>query len=216
LLGLKCFQHLKELVKNDLQKRGVSEEEIQRLTTGLDDLPEDKLFGIRSIVAAKEFIPHFLNKVWVLYETIPQAPFYISDNPIGLHNDLNHSPYGNIGLAVKGIQVYLPLSSTLCLALLCPSIATEFQRGYENLKVIDRTAPGLANSLMSRPETTRAFVEGFVTGSPIRVVEENVTMMNSLQVIYSSRFVYCQKNLFSLVERMIKDNEKYRQALRPH
>ena len=59
------FEHLKELVKNDLQKKGVSGEEIQRLTTGLDDLPEDKLFGIRSIVAAKEFIPDFLNKVWV-------------------------------------------------------------------------------------------------------------------------------------------------------
>src|SRR4029077_826028 len=98
---------------------------------------------------------------------------------------------------------------------LCPSIATEFQKGYENLKAMDRTAPGLADSLLIQPETTRAFCEGLATGSPIKVVEENVTMMNSLQVIYSSRFVFCQKNVFSLVERMINDNEKYRQALRP-
>ena len=209
------FEHLTELVKDKLQKMGASGENIRELTTSRDDLPEDKLIGMRSIVDAKELMPHFLNKTWVLYETTPAHPFYISDNPIVLHNELDHSPYGNLGLAVRGIEIYLPFSSTLCLGLLCPSIATEFQKGYEKLKAMDRTAPSLADSLMAHPEVTRAFCEGLATGSPIKIVEDNVIMMNSLQVIYSSRFVYCELDAFSLVERMINDNEKYRRALRP-
>jgi hypothetical protein len=40
-------------------------------------------------------------------------------------------------------------------------------------------------------------------------------MVNSLQVMYSSRFVYCETNEFALVEMMIRNNPKYREALRP-
>ena len=76
-------------------------------------------------------------------------------------------------------------------------------------------APGLADSGMKRPAFARAFYDGLVNGTPIRVVEDNVTLINSLQVVYSSRFVYCESNAFELVERMIRDNRKYREGLKP-
>jgi hypothetical protein len=61
----------------------------------------------------------------------------------------------------------------------------------------------------------RDFCEGLVKGTAIKLIEDNITMLNSLQVIYSSRFVYCETNYFDLVQRMIKDNPKYREGLKP-
>jgi hypothetical protein len=209
------FEHLGIQLAQKLHDMGASEENIKELIGSSGSVPEDKLFGLRSLVEARGFVPHFLSKAWVLLETTPRNPFFISDNPIGLHNDMDFGPYGNLGLAVKGIQIYLPISSTLCLNLLCPTIAEEFIKGYDNLRLLDHVAPGLADSGMKRRAFARAFCDGLVNGTPIRVVEDNVTLINSLQVVYSSRFVYCESNAFELVERMIRDNRKYREGLKP-
>lgn len=170
---------------------------------------------MRALGRARALVPHFLNKAWLLLETTPKHPFFISDNPIGLHNDMDHGPYGNLGLAVRGIQIYLPLSSTLCLHLLCPTIAEEFRKAHDNLRVFDQMAPGFADSAVKRPAFAIAFCEGLMNGTPVRVVEDNVTLINSLQVVFSSRFVYCESNQFELVQRMIRDNQAYREGLKP-
>jgi hypothetical protein len=209
------FEHLGELFAQKLRDRGAAAENIEGVTGSPGSVPEDKLFGLRSLAGAKEFVPHFLNKAWLLLETTPKNPFFISDNPIGLHNEIDHGPYGNIGLAVRGIEIYLPISSTLCLNLLCPTTAEEFRKAYEKLRMLDRVAPGLADSAMKEPAFARAFCDGLINGTPIPLVEDNVTMINSLQVVYSSRFVYCETNAFELVERMIRDNQKYREGLKP-
>lgn len=209
------FEHLGKQLVQKLRDMGAGEESIKELTGSSGSIPEDKLFGLRSLAEAKEFVPHFLNKAWVLLETTPRNPFFISDNPIALHNDIDYGPYGNLGLAVKGIQIYLPISSTLCLNLLCPTIAEEFRKAHDNLKLLDQAAPELADSAMKNPAFARTFCDGLVNGTPVKVVEDNVTMINSLQVVYSSRFVYCESNAFELVERMIRDNQKYREGLKP-
>jgi hypothetical protein len=209
------FEHLGELFAQKLRDMGASEENIKEITGGPTSIPQDKLIGFKSLLDTKEFVPHFLNKAWVLFETTNKHPFYISDNPIGLHNEIDHRPYGNLGLAVTGIEIYFPISSTLCLGLLCPTIAEEFQKAYKNIKILDQMASGLADSVMNKPAVARAFCDGLVNGTPIKVIEDNVTMINSLQVMYSSRFVYCESNTFELVERMISDNQKYREGLKP-
>lgn len=209
------FEHLGELFAQKLRDMGASEDNIGELTKSSTGLPEGKLIGFRSIIGAKEFVPHFLNKVWVLFETSHKHPFYISDNPITLHNEQDHGPYGNIGLAVRGIEIYLPISTTLCLGLLCPTIAEEFQNAHENILLLDQTSPGLADAVMKRPEAARAFCEGLVNGTPIQIIEDSVTMINSLQVMYASRFVYSEIDSFDLVKRMINDNEKYREGIKP-
>jgi hypothetical protein len=209
------FEHLGKLFAQKLRDMGATEENIVEVTRGPVGVPEDKLIGFKSVLGAKEFVPHFLNKVWVLFETTRKHPFFISDNPITLHNEVDYGPYGNLGLAVRGIEIYLPISSTLCLALLCPSIADEFQKAHENIRMLDQIAPGLADSVMNNEAAARIFFKGFKNGTPIKVIEDNVTMINSLQVMYSSRFVYCETNTFELVERMIGDSQKYREGLQP-
>src|SRR5712691_9018079 len=118
-------------------------------------------------------------------------------------------------MARKLSRLYIPVSSTLCLGLLCPSIAQEYRTAQEKIRRLDESAPGLADTFMKNPKETRAFCEGVVSGTPIPVVEDNVIMLNSLQVMYSSRFVYCEYEKFSLVKRMLENNERYREGLRP-
>ncbi|MCG7962178.1 MAG: DUF4238 domain-containing protein, partial [Candidatus Thiodiazotropha taylori] len=209
------FERLGEMFAQKLREMGASEENIAEQTKSSTGLPEDKLIGFKSVLGAKEFVPHFLNKVWVLFETTSRYPFYISDNPLTLHNGMDHGFYGNIGLAVRGIELYLPISTTLCLALICPSIVEEFQIAYQNIRRLDQIAPGLADTVMKKPAATREFCDGLVNGTPISVIDDNVMMMNSLQVMYSSRFVYCERESFDLVERMIKDDERFREGLKP-
>lgn len=65
--------------------------------------------------AIPEFSMHIRNKQWLVLEASSDDGFYISDNPIGFHNYNNFEPFGNLGFAVPGIEIYLPLSPTLTL-----------------------------------------------------------------------------------------------------
>lgn len=132
------FEHMGDLLKQKLTAIGATEENISELIGSQNGVPEEKMIGFQSIMDADEFVPHFLNKTWALFETNNECPLYTSDNPITLHNENDYGFRGNIGLAVKGIQIYIPLSSTLCLGLLCPSIGDEFKKGYEDIKFIDK------------------------------------------------------------------------------
>ncbi len=95
------FEHMGKQFVQKLRDMGTSEKQIKEIMGSSGAVPEDKLFGLRSLAEARELVPHFLNKAWLLLETTPKHQFFISDNPIGLHNDMDHGPYGNIGLAVR-------------------------------------------------------------------------------------------------------------------
>ncbi|MGB8181899.1 MAG: hypothetical protein WCF13_05985, partial [Stellaceae bacterium] len=54
------------------------------------------------------------------------------------------------------------------------------------------------------------------TGGCQKISSDDVlTFVNSLQVIYASRFVMSKAADFALAERMILDNEKYRSGIKP-
>ncbi|MDV5280161.1 DUF4238 domain-containing protein [Leclercia adecarboxylata] len=65
-------------------------------------------YFLRQLVQQMSHIEHLLKKDWYLLETSPERPFYVSDNPVVLKNSNDFGPYGNLGLAVRGIQIYLP------------------------------------------------------------------------------------------------------------
>ena len=95
-------------------------------------------------------IKHLLSKAWYLLETRPEHPFYVSDNPVVLENRNDFGVYGNIGLAVPGIQIYLPLSSTLMLAMYCPSIREQKVREKQHLLHLIARAPDLIPDVYKR------------------------------------------------------------------
>lgn len=208
------WNHLNEELRKSVVKRGFSEEAIEEFFKNESDLPKDKVFGFISIQGAKDFVPSFLDKSWVLLKTPKTCPLYISDNPITLHNDREFGLYGNIGLSVPGIQIYLPIASNLCLALFCRSHYESVQKTVADIEAMEQLAPGLSEKNAS-VEFARRLYSGMVNGNSVPVVVDNVTMMNSLQVGYSTRFVYCESNDFGLVRKMIDSDPSVRNAPRP-
>ena len=196
------WENMCNALTQSIRDRGFNPEDIE----GFEEQSEEKtkLEHMRQIYKHGEFAPHFYSKIWVLLETSDKHPYWISDNPISLQNMNDFGPYGNIGLAVKGIEIYFPISKTLCIGMWCSSHEKQFSELYEKYSTIKRTAPWMVDKIIEDPEYIENLKEGIETGKPIPSKPENITNHNSLQVIHSSRFVFSSDNDFSLIEEMLE------------
>lgn len=161
--------------------------------------------------APNNFGPHFLDKAWFLAKTTNNNPFITSDNPISLQNHIDMGPYGNLGLAVRGIEIYLPLSSTRALAMWCPSLATQIVEAAETIRRLPRSV--LAAHLKN-PEGILAIDSAIRSGSALVYEPQHVMNFNSLQVGRSERYLFSAKNDFSLADRMIGEHPHLRAGQR--
>ena len=57
---------------------------------------------------------------WIIITNGTKTPFWTSDNPVALHNEIDQWPYGNLGLKCIGIELHIPLTPTLLLAICDP------------------------------------------------------------------------------------------------
>ncbi|EKQ8001237.1 DUF4238 domain-containing protein [Raoultella ornithinolytica] len=187
---------------------GATEEQAGE-TLGLSPGGDNRDVFLRQLVQQISHIDHLLNKDWYLLETKPEHPFYVSDNPVVLENRNDFGPYGNIGLAVLGIQIYLPLSSTLMLAMYCPSIREQKIRDKQDLHHLLARAPHLIPRHM-RPFEMLRHLSRFTDYHLMPLTADHVTHYNALQVEYAEQYVFCGENDFSLVERMLADDDRYR------
>lgn len=103
---------------------------------------------------------------------------------------IDHGPYGNIGLAVRGIEIYFPLSKTLALGMFCPSHEEEFKKTYEKYKLIKRLDPELGSRSIKDGSYIEQIMNGFLKKKTVPYKAESVVNHNSLQVYFSSRFVF--------------------------
>lgn len=164
---------------------------------------------LRQLVHQMSHIEHLLSKDWYLMETRPEHPFYVSDNPVVLKNSNDLGSYGNIGLAVRGIQIYLPLSSTLMLAMYCPSIREQKLSEQQHVHHLLARAPHLIPRNM-RPFEMLTHLSRFTDYLLMPLTLDHVTHYNALQVEYAEQYLFCGGNNFSLVEKMLADNDRYR------
>lgn len=134
-----------------------------------------------------------LDKYWLLVTTSEDAVLFIGDTPVAMHNDFQFPPYGNIGLAVPGIQVFFPLSTRFCLMMLCRRLAA----------AIKTTSP------------SSALARVIEDGSTLEADSENVTFFNSCQVQFAERFVFCEKDEFGLIHQMLDEHPHMRGGFRP-
>jgi hypothetical protein len=193
-----------------------------------DRIKKSVLKTLRNPKKLGEIVTHLMIKKWALYETNKSNPFYISDTPVVLSNEKQFGPYGNIGFALPGIEIYFPLSSTLTLGLICPLYYKESSdslRQYNeskklilSLKAIGKNLDfkALEQEMIKGNEAAsrlRSVLEIFDTGLPMKCGDEIVMYLNSLQISYAERFIARCNNDFSLAKVMIKDSEKFKKGL---
>jgi hypothetical protein len=201
------IKYTNELLLKKIMEMGFTKEQASK-SFPLDDT-DLKFFHMRQITDANKFLPYFLDKIWVLYKTSAGFSFYIGDNPIVLQNQNDTGFRGNLGLAVKGIEIYLPIAKNYVLALLCPSIGDMIIDVENKLNMVPNYQP-----VVGRDYIMQMF-RGIRTGAAVQIRAESITNLNYLQVLFSSRFVFANKDEFSLVEEMIKDDDNYREFLKP-
>jgi hypothetical protein len=124
--------------------------------------------------SAFNLLPHLLDKSWILLAAAPGTVFWVGDHPVALANNVNPGDgiRGTLGLAVRGIEVYLPISSQLTLGCLCPSIQEMFIAAKVRL-----IAPKLHAGRVDE------FLRAFAGVATLNLDSENVKYHNSLQVI---------------------------------
>ncbi|RUV37509.1 DUF4238 domain-containing protein [Mesorhizobium sp. M7A.F.Ca.MR.148.00.0.0] len=172
------------------------------------------------IIAAKEF---------VLAEAAPGRSFYLGDHPVCLANALDFGPRGNLGLAVKGIQIYMPLASDLMFCAFCPSIIEELKEAHKQAKqarqvqAVARVMKGELSAaemrqLMDSARTTERPAEELIAapteGRPISSNDDNMDYYNSLQTSYAYRYIVCQQADFALAKTFNSENPDLKRGRR--
>lgn len=173
---------------------------------------ESKEQTARVIYKAPEtYAAHFLDKAWVLAATTRKHPFLLSDNPLTRQNLIDRPNRGNLGLKTPGIEIYLPLSPTRALAMWCRTLTEVVHRGALALMA----APSNVTAEAAHdPEGLTAMSDALLSGRPIHYSYANVENFNSLQVIWSERYIFSTTNDFHLANTMLDDHPSLRQGPR--
>ncbi len=100
--GDKLAPNLKEQVINSTKK-----EHLRKMHTGL-------------IGDMEEFKQRIKNLKWILLINKTKFPFWTSDNPVAEYNEIDLSPYGNLGLECFGFEMHFPISPKIAL-IICDS-----------------------------------------------------------------------------------------------
>lgn len=206
------WENLTEGLVGALRTKGLNQEDLEGYSVQTEE--EIKFAGIQSVLKSDEYAVHFHDKCWILLKTTKENPFYISDNPICFQNMNDFGFRGNIGLSVKGIEIYFPINSNLAIAMYCKSIEEEIRSGYKIYQKLLFSNPILAAQQIKDPVGLEQIVAGITEGKVVPSKPENVININSLQVRYSSRFVFSTENKFSLVEEMLRDNPELKDGPR--
>lgn len=148
----------------------------------------------------RTYMRHLLTKSIILFQSDGSLPFWISDNPVAKHNTSNPGDgiRGTLGLAVPGIEIYLPISSSLTVGFMCPSIGGSHQRLYD-----DCMAFGFISLC------AHEYLRAVRTGQPLELSYEKVRFQNSLQVVNAERFVFSNTDEFSDARGMVGGNADF-------
>jgi hypothetical protein len=154
--------------------------------------------------APQSFAHHVLAKQWLLCKSDSRHDFILGDHPIGLQNTESHNRPGSLGLASQGIEIFMPLSPRFCLMLICPTVMAR-------LKVLSGRGKGaLYDELKLASDVYRCAI----MGETLDFVTENVINANSLQIMFSERYVFARSSNFELAREMLRDDPEFRNGRR--
>jgi hypothetical protein len=225
------WQQLEELIVAKVEESGGTMQDVQGWKDWQpateNSLKRDHLLSIRKSIG--EFAQIIATKDFVLAAPADGRSFYLGDNPVCLNNMQEFGPYGNIGLAVTGIEIYMPLASDLLLCAWCPSILSTLLSDYENA-VRERRSEAVGQVMAGKmtAQQMKELMERFVAtdrpaasllsavaeGRTVSSNEDNMDYYNSLQTSFASRYVVCQQADFGLAQRFCRENPYARRGYR--
>ena len=205
---------LNQTMANMFRERGYDPTKIKNF--GVMNKEDARLVSLRLVTeASREFAAHIYSKTWLLFQTSPPETFWISDNPVVMNNDVYPPVQGGLGLAAPGVQISLPITAELSLGFYCPSIALQVRKDHLRLRALSLLSPREAARRFLDPLFSESLMRGFDEGRTVPIPGTSVVHHNSLQVAFCARFVYSPNDRFRLVQRMISDDDRYRQAPLP-
>jgi hypothetical protein len=154
---------------------------------------------------------------------------YISDSPVVMHNAKTFGPYGNIALAVPGIEIYFPLSPDVVLAYFCPSTMRHIEEeqakaekqvsSFFPTKILSRygISPSESAQLAEMREELKRSKDYYHLLKEHRVVPmdaQNVLFLNSLQMRSSYRFIAASRPNFSFARRSLSERPHWKEGVR--
>ena len=109
---------LKDTSKQFFEKYG---EELSESLKGevLDSMREDSLRKTHNslIKEVNEFKSRIKDLKWILLINKTKFPFWTSDNPVAEYNEVDLSPYGNLGLECFGFEMHFPINPKISLMI---------------------------------------------------------------------------------------------------
>ena len=211
----KTYEQMNNLLISIIEKMGFDPKEHPQILQDEEDFRNLSIGGMPEM--ANELAPYFYNKDWILFNAPTDSSYYISDNPVTLTNQIDYSPYGSLGLAVKGIEIYFPISKSFSLGMICPSYKEMIDDNYGKLDFLKTYYED------QKLDITRDKIEDIIkykscteTGLAFQSKMENVIYHNSLQVIRSSRFIFSEDDDFSLAKEMIEAHPEFRRQPQIH
>lgn len=178
-----------------------------------NDADVDK-FAIRTLESnIISIYPILYKRGWILFRSTKSLNYYISDNPITMHNDNDFGLMGNLGLVVPGIEIYFPLSPTLSLGIFDESNQEIIHRSYREIRKLSSVQLQSRKISKIKKRGIKELARGLEIGSVVQSEEENVQFHNSMQVKFSSRFLYSNTQNFDMVYEMLQKNPEFKEPL---
>lgn len=219
------FDRMEDQLAEKLSHKGFSIEDVEGYTPRTE---ESRIIQHMRFVrdSTSEFLNSLLNKDLMLVKAAPGRSFYLSDNPVCMHNNEPRKGFfGNIGFACKGIQVYLPLSADLMLCAWCPSIIgglreknaadkRELAGAMLSSKLVGAQPNDQLKEMLDKVRPIRESIEARIRncdeGTPTPLTTENMDFYNSMQVANAIEHVICKKADFDLARRFMGENPHHK------
>ena len=173
-----------------------------RRQLGLDEPGTEHEKTLSTILGlVRPAVDELQKKHMVLYRSDGSSSFWIGDSPVAMQNSVNPGDgiRGTLGLAVPGIEVYLPISKDLILAHICPTVAGVYS-GLED----DARRMGFIHAHAG------PYLRAVEHGVAVVMEREHIRFQNSLQLGFAERFVYSSVDNFDDAHDILTKNPRRR------
>lgn len=204
--------------------------EINPTPDRLEDAEFEKLSSLKiTFDTLEELTKPLVTKHTFLMVRNCRDDLYISDSPVVMHNPRTFGPYGNIGIAVPGIEIYFPLSPDVVLGYFCPSslrrieeeqvqaekrVSTFFGTRVLSPEGISRLEIHHLDQMRAEIRRSKDYYHLLKQSRLVPIDSEGVLFLNSLQVGTSYRFVAAARSNFSFVKKALSERPHWKEGRR--